>query len=73
MEVCDQGIGIAVEDLPRLFRPFVQLSAGSTKSYGGTGLGLALVQRLAQAQDGWVEVESRPGAGSCFTLVMPRG
>lgn len=72
IEVEDQGIGIGRDDLQRLFTPFVQLSAGTTKAYGGTGLGLALVRKIAAAQDGDVQVRSQPGAGSLFTLVLPR-
>ena len=70
--VGDEGIGIGRDDLQRLFTPFVQLSAGTTKAYGGTGLGLALVRKIAAAQGGDVQVRSQPGAGSLFTLVLPR-
>ncbi len=70
--VTDQGIGIEAKDLPRLFSPFVQLSAGATKTHGGTGIGLALVKLLAQAQGGRIEVQSQPGVGSTFTLILPR-
>jgi len=72
VEVEDQGIGIHEDDLDRLFTPFVQLSSGSNKAYGGTGLGLALVWKIATAQGGEVQVRSRLGAGSVFTLVLPR-
>jgi PAS domain S-box-containing protein len=70
--VADEGIGIAAADLPRLFAPFVQLSAGSTKAYGGTGLGLALVRSIARAQGGDVQVQSELDKGSVFTLTLPR-
>ena len=72
VEVEDQGIGIHEGDLDRLFTPFVQLSSGSDKAYGGTGLGLALVWKIATAQGGEVQVRSRLDAGSVFTLVLPR-
>lgn len=72
LEVTDQGIGIAAEDLPRLFTPFMQLSAGRTKAYSGTGLGLALVRSIAQAQGGDVQVRSELGQGTVFTLTLPR-
>jgi PAS domain S-box-containing protein len=69
--VWDKGIGIRKEDLPRLFQPFVQLDSGLSRQYGGTGLGLALVQRLAQMHSGLVKVESSPGLGSRFTILLP--
>ena len=72
VEVEDHGIGIAPEDLPRLFTPFRQLSEGLAKTHQGAGLGLALARRLVQAQGGVVDVESRPGAGSVFSFTLPR-
>lgn len=72
VEVEDHGIGISDGDMTRLFGKFVQLSAGSTKAYGGTGLGLALVRQIALAQGGDVQVRSQLGVGSVFTLVLPR-
>ncbi|MFT3953258.1 MAG: PAS domain S-box protein [Piscinibacter sp.] len=72
IEVHDQGIGIAESDLPSLFTPFHQLSAGPTKAYEGTGLGLALVRRLVEAQGGSVGVRSTLGLGSVFSVRLPR-
>lgn len=72
VEVEDHGIGISEEGLKRLFGRFVQLSAGSTKAYGGSGLGLSLVRMIARAQGGDVKVRSELGVGSTFTLVLPR-
>ncbi|HEU4323193.1 MAG TPA: PAS domain S-box protein [Roseiflexaceae bacterium] len=69
--VWDTGIGIAEEDMGQLFRPFVQIDSGLTRSYEGTGLGLALVARLAALHGGGVQVESSPGKGSRFTVVLP--
>jgi len=71
VEVWDRGIGIAAEDIPRLFQPFVQLDARLARDYGGTGLGLALVKQIVHLHGGRMEVESRPGAGSAFTFVLP--
>ncbi|MET0383217.1 MAG: ATP-binding protein [Burkholderiaceae bacterium] len=72
IEVADRGIGIAPEDIPRLFVPFRQLNQGGTKPHGGAGLSLALAKRLARAQGGDVGVESRRGDGSVFWIALPR-
>lgn len=69
--VWDTGIGIAPEDMPRLFRPFVQLDAGTTRQYGGTGLGLSLVVRIAEMHGGSISVTSVVGKGSRFTFYIP--
>jgi signal transduction histidine kinase len=70
--VSDTGIGIAPSDVQRLFRPFTQLDSGLTRRYGGTGLGLYISRRLAELLRGRIEVNSVPGNGSTFTLVLPR-
>ena len=72
--VQDTGPGIAPEDQTRLFRPFVQLDASLAREHEGTGLGLALVKRLAEQHGGTVRVESEgiPGKGSRFTITLPR-
>lgn len=69
--VWDKGIGIAPEDMDRLFQPFVQLDSSLSKSYAGTGLGLSLVQNLTQLHNGTVEVASTPGQGSRFKVTIP--
>jgi PAS domain S-box-containing protein len=66
--VRDTGIGIASEDLQRLFQPFVQLDSSLNRKQEGTGLGLALVQRLTDLHGGSVQVESEVGTGSRFTI-----
>jgi signal transduction histidine kinase/CheY-like chemotaxis protein len=71
LTVWDQGIGIQAEDLGRLFKPFVQLDSSLTRQYTGTGLGLSLVQRLAELHAGSIQVESVYGEGSRFTILLP--
>jgi PAS domain S-box-containing protein len=72
LEVEDTGIGIPAEDLSKLFNEFQQLGAGTAQGRQGTGLGLALTRRIAEAQGGRVEVRSTPGVGSVFSAVLPR-
>nr|WP_083778632.1 ATP-binding protein [Oscillochloris trichoides] len=71
LSVEDTGIGIAHTDLPRLFRPFVQLDARLSRRHEGTGLGLALVAHLTELHNGGVRIQSTPGTGSCFTIMLP--
>jgi signal transduction histidine kinase len=71
IEVEDSGIGIAPDDLKRLFLPFEQLHSGRMKSVEGAGLGLAVTRRLAELQGGRVGVDSAPGGGSIFYVVLP--
>jgi CheY-like chemotaxis protein len=70
-EVWDTGIGIAEEDMGRLFRPFVQLDSSLTRRYAGTGLGLALVYRMAEMHGGSVGLASTVDQGSRFTVTLP--
>ncbi len=72
LEVADTGIGIAPQDIPRLFTAFEQLDSGTRKRHAGTGLGLALVKRLVEAQGGTVGVTSALGAGATFFATLPR-
>jgi len=72
LDVEDTGIGISPEALGRLFVEFQQLDASSAKRYQGTGLGLALTRRIAEAHGGRVEVKSTPGLGSTFSAILPR-
>jgi CheY-like chemotaxis protein len=69
--VSDSGIGIAKEDVGRLFTEFQQLDAGPGREHEGTGLGLALTRRFAELHGGQVSVESALGKGSTFTLRLP--
>lgn len=68
ISVTDTGIGIEAEDIHRLFQPFVQVESTLSRRFEGTGLGLALVRKLAQLHHGGVAVESTPGTGSTFTV-----
>ncbi len=69
--VSDTGVGIAAEHLPRIFERFYRVDKNRSRELGGTGLGLSIVKHLAQSQGGRVEVESQPGQGSTFRLVLP--
>lgn len=71
VRVADTGIGIAPEDMVHLFQPFRQINTGLTRTHEGTGLGLAICHRLATRMGGGIEVESRVGEGSTFTLWLP--
>jgi signal transduction histidine kinase len=72
IDVDDTGPGIAADDLGKLFVEFQQLDSGMGKGHQGTGLGLALSKKLAEAMGGRVEVSSTPGSGSTFSVVIPR-
>lgn len=70
--VLDNGIGIEPDDLETIFQPFVQVESELTRSHHGTGLGLAISRELARDMNGDLHVESTPGAGSRFTIDLPR-
>ena len=69
--VIDTGIGIAPENINKLFQPFIQLDSSLSRRYAGTGLGLALVRRIVEFHGGSVSLESEPGKGSQFTITLP--
>lgn len=69
--VTDTGIGITRSHRLRLFEPFTQADSASTRSKGGTGLGLVLVGRLTELMEGKIDVESTPGMGSSFRVILP--
>ena len=69
--VSDTGCGIAADQLERLFDPFEQADASTTRKFGGTGLGLSISRRLAERMGGTLTAESEPGAGATFHLRVP--
>jgi PAS domain S-box-containing protein len=72
VDVEDTGVGIAADDIDKLFVEFQQLDASAAKQYQGTGLGLALTKKLAEAHGGQIAMRSTPGAGSTFSVILPR-
>ncbi|MBD2667153.1 PAS fold family [Richelia sinica FACHB-800] len=66
--VADTGIGIAPEDVKKLFQSFVQIDSSLSRQYAGTGLGLALVKQITELHGGWVSIHSELGKGSCFCV-----
>jgi two-component system sensor histidine kinase SenX3 len=71
VSVADKGVGIPAKDLGRIFERFYRVDPGRARQTGGTGLGLSIARHVAQNHGGRVEVESREGDGSTFTLVLP--
>lgn len=70
-EVRDTGIGMSAETLQKLFNPFTQADASTTRLHGGSGLGLAICRRLTELMGGTIKVESQLGSGSCFYVEVP--
>jgi signal transduction histidine kinase len=64
----DQGIGIPTEFLGKLFQPFER---AAPRDYGGLGMGLYIVRQIVEAHGGSISVESKPGSGATFTVVLP--
>jgi two-component system, OmpR family, phosphate regulon sensor histidine kinase PhoR len=72
ISVIDNGIGIPQDDIPRIFERFYRVDKSRSREMGGTGLGLAIVKHIVQLHHGEVSVQSKPGAGSTFTITLPR-
>ena len=71
IDVRDSGIGMAPDEMARVFHAFVQANADTKRLFGGTGLGLAISRELAEAMGGTISVSSTAGAGSIFTVTLP--
>ena len=71
IDVIDTGIGMTAEQVSRLFQPFSQADASTTRRFGGTGLGLSITRQLLVLMHGTVEVDTHPGEGSCFRVQLP--
>ena len=71
LSVSDTGQGIAPNDLPKVFQRFYRTDESRTRQTGGTGLGLSIAQWIAARHSGWIQVSSKQGLGSRFTLVLP--
>lgn len=69
--VSDSGIGMTPQELDRLFQPFTQADASTTKKFGGTGLGLTISRQLCRLLGGDIEVKSEDGVGTIFTVRTP--
>lgn len=72
LRVTDDGPGIGEDHLPRLFERFYRVDPGRSRDLGGTGLGLAIVKHLVEAMGGSIAVNSKPGAGTSFTITLPK-
>lgn len=71
IQVKDTGPGIDATHLPKIFNRFYRVDKGRSRDQGGTGLGLAIVKHIVQYHNGRIEVESRRGKGTCFTITIP--
>jgi signal transduction histidine kinase len=72
-KIIDTGIGIKIEDINKLFKPFSQIDTGLTRNHEGTGLGLSICKKLTEKLGGTISVASELGVGSTFTVILPSG
>lgn len=72
IQVCDQGIGIPLQDQSRIFERFYRVDESRARTSGGHGLGLAIVKTLVEGMSGSISVQSKPDQGSTFTIILPR-
>lgn len=71
IKVCDKGMGIAAEHIPRLFERFYTVDKSRSRKQGGSGLGLSIVKHIVLLHQGQIEVNSQQGAGTCFVIILP--
>lgn len=71
VDICDTGIGIAEDQLARIFEPFYQVESGTTRRFSGMGVGLAIVRIILERHQVTIQVKSKPGKGSTFSFVLP--
>jgi signal transduction histidine kinase len=69
--ITDTGLGIAPSDQNKLFQPFLQIDSGLNRTYEGIGIGLAIVKQIVELHNGYVDLSSQLGQGSCFTVSIP--
>ncbi|MNC49357.1 Phosphate regulon sensor protein PhoR [compost metagenome] len=72
LTVRDNGSGIAAEHIPHVFERFYRSDSSRTRKYGGSGLGLSITKSIVDAHHGDIRVESRPGEGTAFRVILPR-
>lgn len=71
LEICDSGIGMSPEEIQRIFEPWAQANASTSRRFGGSGLGLSITRKLVELLGGTLTVTSIPNAGTCFTCRIP--
>jgi hypothetical protein len=71
ISVSDTGVGIEEKDMPVLYKPFQQIDSGLSRKHEGTGLGLSICKRIIDIMGGSIDVQSTPGVGSVFTVMIP--